>query len=101
MNKINIQNKPLLRTIKAAQPKWFSAENKRFFNDRSYYGVYGKETGKAYLLRSTYAWTDMFGQTPTLHYRIDEIDQETHKILSLIDDVFNSLDDAKRWLNSH
>ena len=89
---------PLLRKIREANEGWFSPSNKRFFNDRSYYGYYGGTTGKSYLVRSTYAWTDMFGQKPRLHYRINELNQETEKIGNLIDTEFETLEDVKEWL---
>lgn len=101
MKEVSIRNESLLKAIKKAQPKWFCAGNRRFFNDRSYYGVYGKKTGKAYLLRSTYAWTDMFGKPKTLHYRINDINQETHEINNLVDETFKTLDEAKQWLLNH
>ena len=93
-----VLSKPLLRKIREAQPDWFSRGNKRFFNDVEYKGYYGKATGKAYLVRSTYAWTDMLGGTKRLHYRINELDQDTLKIKRLIDDEFSNIYDVKDWL---
>ena len=88
----------LLRDIKAAQPDWFSRGNKRFFDDVSYKAYYSKKTGTAYLVRSTYAWSDMFGRPRVLHYRINNLNQDTLKIESLIDDVFKSIFEVKAWL---
>ena len=69
---------PLLRKIKAAEAArgghWFDRGNKRFFNDVEYRGYYGKATGKAYLARSTYKFSDMFGGPKTLSWCINELD---------------------------
>lgn len=94
-------NQNLTNSIKEANEGWFSPENKRFFNDVDYKGYYGKATGKAYLVRSTYAWTDMFGQEPRLYYRINNLDQETLKIEPLIDDEFQSIADVHQWLKEN
>jgi len=91
----------LLRDIKAANDGWFSRGNKRFFNDISYKAYYGKKTGKAYLVRSTYAWTDMFGKPTRLHYRINNINQESLEIQSLLDQEFNDIFEVKAWLRGN
>lgn len=88
----------LLQDIKAANEGWFSRSNKRFFNDVSYKAYYGKITGKAYLVRSTYAWSDMFDRPRVLHYRINTINQDTLEIDPLIDDIFKSIFEVKAWL---
>ena len=89
-----------LAHIKAVQPEWFSRENKRFFNDVSYKVLHGKVSKRPYLVRSTYAWTDMFGKPKTLHWRINEIGPDL-KIGRLIDQRFWDYDDVKEWLASH
>jgi hypothetical protein len=90
----------LLRDIRENNPTWFSASNKRFFGDRSYYGYYGVATGEPYLVRSTYAWTDMLGGKRTLHYRINKL-SDKKEILDLVDDIFVTLDDVKKWLRNN
>jgi len=90
----------LLRDIKAANEGWFSRGNKRFFGDVSYKAYYGKKTGTAYLVRSTYAWSDMFDRPKVLHYRVNNVNQDTLKIESLIDDVFKSIFEVKAWLRN-
>lgn len=92
---------PLLRDIKMANQGWFSRGNKSFFNDVSYKAYYGKTTGKAYLARSTYAWTDMFDQPRRLHWRINNINQDTLEIESLIDKEFTDIFAVKAWLREH
>lgn len=95
------KSEPLLRQIKVANNKWFSRGNKRFFNDVSYRAYYGKKTGKAYLARSTYAWTDMFGSKPRLHWRINSINQDTLEIEPLIDLEFRDIFEVKAWLRDN
>lgn len=92
---------PLLRQIREANPQWFTRSNKQFFNDVFYRGYYGKHTGKAYLIRSTYAWTDMFDQPKRLHYRINNINQDTLKIEELIDQEFTDIFAVKAWLREN
>lgn len=89
-----------LANVKARQPNWFSRENKRFFNDRSYFVRYGKTTGNRYLCRSTYAWTDMFGQEPRLHYRINKLEEDL-KIGSMLDAEFQHRDSLNEWLKEN
>ena len=95
------KSEPLLRQIKVANSKWFSSGNKRFFNDVSYRAYYGKKTGKAYLARSTYAWTDMFDSPRRLHWRINNINQDTLDIESLIDNEFKDIFEVKAWLRDN
>ena len=96
-----VKSMPLLRQVKEANPDWFSRGNKRFFNDVEYRAFYGKTTGKAYLARSTYAWTDMFGSPRRLHWRINELNQDTLDIKPLIDDEFSDIYEVKDWLKTH
>jgi hypothetical protein len=95
------KSKTLLRDIRAANGHWFSLGNKRFFNDVSYRGYYGKATGKAYLVRSTYAWTDMFGKTARLHWKINNLNQDTLEIESLNDQEFQDIFAVKAWLRDN
>ncbi len=91
----------LLRDIKETNGDWFSRGNKRFFNDVEYRGYYGKKTGKAYLVRSTYAWTDMFGGARRLHYRINNLNQKTLDIEPLIEQEFSDIFAVKAWLREN
>ncbi|MDP2720538.1 MAG: hypothetical protein Q8O75_01165 [bacterium] len=97
-------NKFMLRELKANNPAWFSIGNKRFFHDRQYFFMYSGKTGNPYLVRSTYAWTDMFGDTARLHYRVNEIVENKEKtgyeVGNLLDDQFETLSEVKKWLGS-
>jgi hypothetical protein len=88
----------LLQEIKAAQPDWFSAGNKRFFGDVKYYAYRSKKTHKPYLVRATYAWSDMFDQPRTLSFRVNPINPDTLKIEPTFDVIIDSLDKAKNWV---
>lgn len=85
-----------LAQVRAAQPEWFSRKNKRFFGDVGYKVLHDSK-GQAYLVRSTYAWTDMFGQPRTLHYRVNKLDADL-KIRSLVNQTFRDLEHVKQWL---
>lgn len=86
-----------LTEVKARQPEWFSKSNKKFFNDVSYKVLHGKASGKPYLVRSTYAWTDMFGANKTLHYRINPLKADL-KIDNMLDTIFKTRMDVDDWL---
>jgi len=87
-----------LSQVKEAQQDWFSRKNKKFFGDVDYRVLHGKATGNAFLVRSTYRWSDMFGQDKKLVWKINELDQDTCKIRSLIDKDFRDIDSVKDWL---
>lgn len=89
-----------LQEVKNVQPEWFSPENKRFFGDINYKVLHGEISKKPFLVRSTYAWTDMFGEKRTLHYRVNEIESNL-KIGSLIETSFTSMDEVKEWLKEN
>ncbi len=92
--------KVTLIDVRKAQPEWFTLENKRFFNDVSYQVLTGKVSGKPFLVRSTYAWTDMFGAPRRLHYRINPLDDNL-KIRPLVPTEFRDLDAVKEWLGDN
>ena len=89
-----------IEQVQQANRKWFGDGNAKFFGDKEY-RVLQSHSHKAFLVRATTAWTDMFGGSKILHYRINAIDQNTLRILSLTDDVFDSPDDAKQWLREN
>ena len=87
-----------LSEIRDSQPGWFSRKNKRFFGDLNYRVLHGKHSKKGFLVRSTFEWSDMCGGEKRISWRINEVDQETLKIRSLIDGSFRSLDSVKDYL---
>jgi hypothetical protein len=90
-----------LADVRAANGKWFSPGNKKFFHDVRYWLLRGKRTHNPWLLRSTYAWSDMLGQPKKLHYRLNEIDFTTLKIGKLIDESFDTREEALEWLKNN
>lgn len=97
-----------LNDVKIANPGWFSTANKRFFGDRSYQVRYGRKSGKPYLVRATYAWSDMFGAPKRLHYAINPLDEKLD-IRPLVDRFperpgstgFPDREDVTDWLREH
>lgn len=93
-----------LAQLRQNQPEWFSRKNKRFFGDVSYKLLHGKTSGEPFLIRSTYAWTDMFGSPKRLHYRVNRITGESieaRRIGPLVDKSFFDLDEVKDWLREN
>ena len=86
-----------LAEIKRMNPMWFGRGNKAFFHDVSYKAC--NWHGKSYLMRLTYAWTDMFGQPKRLHCRVNKVDAQG-KIGNLYPDEFVDYDDARKWIRS-
>lgn len=93
----NVRKMTTLKDVKKRQPDWFSPSNKKFFGDVDYKVMKGGKTNSPFLVRSTYAWTDMFGNDRKLHYRINTINQDD-SIGFLFDDVFDDMEDVKNWL---
>ena len=98
-------NKFMLKKLISDNHDWFSKINKRFFNDRQYFFMYSG-AGNRYMVRSTFAWSDMFGQPARLHYKINTIknDQNDSYILrvgNLLDNEFKNMSDVKNWLKQN
>ena len=85
-----------LQQVKQANPGWFSRKNKRIFGDQSYRVLLNKDK-QPFLVRSTYAWSDMFGREPWLHFRINPLGADL-KILPLLEKSFPSLLAVKYFL---
>ncbi len=86
-----------LSDVKLSQPDWFSRRNKKFFNDINYRVLHGKVSGKPFLVRSTYAWSDAFGQPQRMSWIINPLSDDL-KIQSMIDKHFGTLDNVKDHL---
>jgi hypothetical protein len=92
-------NKFMLRQLKTANTDWFSKGNKSFFQDREYFYFYSLKTGQPYLGRSTYKFSDMFGQPKKLSYCLNELEET--KIGKLLDLEFETLNQVKSWLSNN
>ena len=88
-----------LSDVRAAQPNWFSRKNKRFFGDIQYWVLHSPK-GKPYLLRSTFMWSDMFGQPKTIRYRVSAIKPDTLEVDGLVDEIFHTREAAKEWIKT-
>lgn len=86
-----------IQEVRKANRKWFTPGNKKFFGDVAYSVRHSSVTGKPVLVRSTYAWSDMFGQSRKLHWRINPLDDDL-QIQPLVDEQFASLDAVTFWL---
>ena len=89
-----------LQKVKLANKGWFSRKNKQFFGDISYRVLHGKESKKPYLVRSTFQWSDMFGNEKEVYWRVNNIN-ECLGMGSLTDKVFTSLESVKIWLQDN
>ena len=94
-----VTKKATIAEIRAANPIWFSRDSKRFFNDIDY-KIRTGASGRRYLVRSTYAFTDMFDGVKKLHYRINPIDSNVLKVLPLIDEIFHTKEEVDQWLKT-
>lgn len=88
-----------LLEVKEANEAWFGEENQKFFNDVDYW-IGQSGSGKWYLCRSTYGFSDMFGRKRKLTYRLNPLSDEL-KIGRLLDDVFDDQDDVDDWLEEN
>ncbi len=83
--------------LKQAHPGYFSRENMRLFGEKEYRILHSKSRD-AYLVRRTEAWTDMFGQPPTEHWRVNPINSANLSIGNLVEQIFPSLQAVKQWV---
>ena len=88
--------KTTLNDVRKANRMWFSDGAQRMSNDVEY-RVDHDDEGKPWLVRSTYAWTDMFGKKPRLHCRINPLSDEL-QIQPLVENEFADFDEAHEWL---
>jgi len=89
-----------LQDVIEAQPKWFSAENKRFFGDVSYFVRQGKFSKKPFFCQSTYMWSDMFGGKKTLVYRVHHLKDDL-TMGELVEEIFKTKQALETWLEEN
>jgi hypothetical protein len=87
-----------IENVKSANPIYFAPGTASFFGDVNYTIYRGKVTKNPFMVRKTSMWSDMFGGKKTYVYRINPINKTTLKVGELIDDIFNTIDDVKRYL---
>ncbi len=49
-----------IQELKEVNKKWFTLENKRFFQDINYKVLMGGKSKTRFLIQHTYQWSDMF-----------------------------------------
>lgn len=87
----------LLDKIKAAQPKFFSAGNRRFMEDICFYGRRNKK-GNAFLIEKTYMFSSMLGEPRKISFRVHTVNTETFKIEHLLETAYPTFQDAKDYI---
>ncbi len=85
-----------LKEVKKHNQMWFAPGNVKFAQDHNYELQLGA-SGKAYLVRETSGWSDMFDGIKKRHYRINPISEE-YKIMTLIPESFSSREAVNNWL---
>jgi len=87
--------------VRAANKNHFARGQARFFGDVSYKILHGKQTKKAYMLRCTDMWSDMFGGAKKYVWVINHINQQTLEIGDRVDQIFPTEQAARDWLNQN
>jgi hypothetical protein len=82
--------------LKLAHPRYFAKGNAKFFGDVGYRILHSKH-GAPYMVRKTYAFTDMFDGVRKPHWRVNPIGANL-AILPLVGESFDSLQAVKAWL---
>ena len=82
--------------LRASNLRYFSKDNKRVFGDVDYRILHDKQR-QPYLVRSSYAFSDMFGNERTLGWYVNPI-SPTLEIMPGLDQVFATLDQVKYTL---
>lgn len=85
--------------VRAANPEWFTRKNKRLRGDISYSVGEAKVSGRMYLVRYTYAATNMFGGPKIAHYRLHELNSPI--IGDLTKEHFRNVDLLNAWLREN
>ena len=85
--------------VRNANPTWFSAADREFFGDFDYRILHTK-MGKPFLVRRTAMWSDMFGLTGKVVWKLNQINQDL-TLGFFVDEEFKTLDEVKQWLKPH
>lgn len=88
-----------LQDVVKHNDKWFDKGNQKFFQDKSYRLQLGS-SGKAYLVRETAGFSDMFDGMKKWHFRINPV-LEDYKILPLVPQIFASKAEVQEFLNAN
>ena len=85
-----------IQELKAVNKKWFTPENKRFFNDINYKVLTGGKSKTRFLIQHTYQWSDMFDGIKKAVFVVKPITTEG-KILPTVE-TLKELNQVKQYM---
>ena len=85
-----------IQELKEVNQKWFTPENKRFFNDINYKVLTGKKTKTRFLIQHTYQFSDMFDGIKKAVFVVKPITTEG-KILPTVE-TLKELNQVKQYM---
>tara|TARA_Y100000310_G_scaffold310455_1_gene355729 strand:- start:5 stop:283 length:279 start_codon:yes stop_codon:yes gene_type:complete len=85
-----------IQELKEVNRKWFTPENKRFFNDINYKVLTGKKTKKRFFVQHTYKFSDMFGGDKKAVFIIKPITEQGQIGKDIIE--FEDLNQVKQYM---
>jgi len=84
--------------VRQANPMWFDKRTVRFMGDINHRILHDKQR-QPYLVRLTYAWTDMFGGERIAHWVINPIGANLEILPTHLLERFATLADVKKALS--
>ena len=85
-----------IQSLKRVNKKWFTPENKRFFNDINYKVLMGGKSKTRFLILHTYQFSDMFGEEKKAVFVVKPISAEG-KILPTVE-TLKELNQVKQYM---
>ena len=85
-----------MQELKEVNKKWFTPENKRFFNDINYKVLTGKKTKTRFLIQHTYKFSDWFGGDKKAVFVIKPITEQGQIEKDIIE--FEDLNQVKQYM---
>ena len=85
-----------IQELKQVNKKWFTPENKRFFNDINYKVLKGTKSKTRFLILHTYQFSDMFGEEKKAVFVVKPITTEG-KILPTVE-TLKELKQVKQYM---
>jgi hypothetical protein len=85
-----------IQELKQVNKKWFTPENKRFFQDINYRVLMGAKSKTRFLIQHTYQWSDMFDGIKKAVFVIKPITVDG-KILETVE-TLKELNQVKQYL---
>ena len=85
-----------IQELKQVNQKWFTPENKRFFQDINYKVLTGRKSKTRFLIQHTYQWSDMFDGIKKAVFVVKPISTEG-KILPTVE-TLKELNQVKQYM---